>query len=396
MDKAVTMSEATDGRLKRYMRDPSFVNFYNTIKSPETKIMYVGHMERYMKHMKVKKFSDLLKQDRKKIQSNISKFLADKSGELRAKTLGLYVSALWHFYTYNDVTDINWVLIRGSLKEHQRAVKDRAYSVKEIRTMLTNANLKMKVIVLLMASTGMRVGSIPSLTIGNLQEVNRLYKITVYERTEQEYFTFCTPECRQAINDYIDYRKRQSEEVTNASPLIRETFNTGSAKSPKFITRAAINNLVSELLIKSGLRNVKEDRHERHETMMNHAFRKFYETTLIIAGVSPVVIDLLLGHHLKGTHGNYAKIPEDELLKIYLGVSDKLTFFAESKLKEEVKQLQAKVSREAMLQEQIDELKRQQQAAATNFAELLGSDPDKMAANLQRFLAWQKKALSTP
>ena len=38
-----------------------------------------------------------------------------------------------------------------------------------------------------------------------------LYKVQVYARTRDKYFTFCTPECAKAIQEYLDYRKRCGE-----------------------------------------------------------------------------------------------------------------------------------------------------------------------------------------
>ena len=43
--------------------------------------------------------------------------------------------------------------------------RDRAYTDKEIKTLLDSADLRMKVILLLMASSGIRIGAIPDLKL---------------------------------------------------------------------------------------------------------------------------------------------------------------------------------------------------------------------------------------
>jgi hypothetical protein len=55
---------------------------------------------------------------------------------------------------------------------------------------------------LLMSSSGMRVGALSLLKIRNLEKIDKysLYKITVYENEYEEYVTFCTPECAKAID----------------------------------------------------------------------------------------------------------------------------------------------------------------------------------------------------
>ncbi len=56
----------------------------------------------------------------------------------------------------------------------------------------------------------MRVGAIPDLRIEHLQKVHdqkstaKLYQITAYDGFKEGYITFCTPECRTAIENYIN------------------------------------------------------------------------------------------------------------------------------------------------------------------------------------------------
>jgi hypothetical protein len=67
----------------------------------------------------------------------------------------------------------------------------------------------------------MRIGAISTLTIRNIDDT----KITVYENDKEEYFTFVTRECKQAIYSYIDIRSRYGEKITDDSFLIREQFD---------------------------------------------------------------------------------------------------------------------------------------------------------------------------
>lgn len=64
-----------------------------------------------------------------------------------------------------------------------------------------------------MASTGLRVASIPSIKIKHLERIDKyyLYKITVYENSNEEYYTFCTPECASFIDEYLYYRQRNGK-----------------------------------------------------------------------------------------------------------------------------------------------------------------------------------------
>jgi len=63
------------------------------------------------------------------------------------------------------------------MPEQIKVNRDRAYTHQEIGKMLEVADERMRVVVLLLASTGMRIGAIPFTKMRNLQE----NKITVYE-----------------------------------------------------------------------------------------------------------------------------------------------------------------------------------------------------------------------
>jgi integrase len=65
--------------------------------------------------------------------------------------------------------------------ESIKKVADRAYTREEIRKVLDVSDLRTKIISLLMASSGIRIGGLPSLRIRNLEKINNIYKITVYE-----------------------------------------------------------------------------------------------------------------------------------------------------------------------------------------------------------------------
>ncbi len=57
----------------------------------------------------------------------------------------------------------------------------------------------MRVLNLLLASSGIRIGAEPRLRLRNLDDK----KITVYEGDRKEYFSFISLECKKAIDDYL-------------------------------------------------------------------------------------------------------------------------------------------------------------------------------------------------
>ena len=135
---------------------------------------------------------------------------------------------VFHFYEMNDIV-LNKKKIKMFQGEFIKRARDRAYSHEEISRILNVSDLRMKVMVLLMASSGMRVGSIPSLRLRNLEkrdQHDKVYKIIIYENSGDEYYTFFgTPECASFIDLYLDYRHKNGEKLDKDSFLIRDQFD---------------------------------------------------------------------------------------------------------------------------------------------------------------------------
>ena len=82
--------------------------------------------------------------------------------------------------------------------------------------------------ILLLASTGIRIGGVPDIKLKNLNKISehKLYKVIVYAGYKDEYFCFTTPEAAKAIDTYLQYRERYGEKIIPESYLFREQFNT--------------------------------------------------------------------------------------------------------------------------------------------------------------------------
>ena len=135
---------------------------------------------------------------------------------------------------------LNWVKVSSYLGENTRKFKDRAYTTEEIQKLLTKCDERMRVVILILSSTGMRIGGAINLKLKHLVKIKEygLYQITIYENTTSEYYCFTTPEATAAIDSYLAYRERYYEKLAPESPLIREQFNRNnpdSARNPRHL-----------------------------------------------------------------------------------------------------------------------------------------------------------------
>ena len=71
----------------------------------------------------------------------------------------VHYSAIHHFFEINDVA-LNSRKIKKFLPSNDSYREDRPYSIEEISRMLGKCDIRQRVIILLLASTGMRVGAV--------------------------------------------------------------------------------------------------------------------------------------------------------------------------------------------------------------------------------------------
>ncbi len=161
-------------------------------------------------------------------------------------------SALQTFLDINDYTGINWIKIRRFKGEFYTVVEDRPYTREEVRTLVDNArSLRDRAIILLLSSSGLRIGGLIRLQLKNIKKIEKysIYQIEVYKKSREQYITFCTPETRAAIEEYLEWRKRLGEKLTPESPLFRLEFETkfGARALAKPVRRTSVYNAIKKL-----------------------------------------------------------------------------------------------------------------------------------------------------
>ena len=95
--------------------------------------------------------------------------------------------------------------------------------------MLAVSDERMKCVVLILTSTGMRIGGLAGLKISSLKKMeeygHKIYRLTVYEGSSEEYICFTTSECASVIDLYLGQREMWGEKLKPDNPLIRREFD---------------------------------------------------------------------------------------------------------------------------------------------------------------------------
>jgi len=262
--------------------------------------------------------------------------------------------------------------------KHYNVVEDKPYTREQILMLVDAAPLRDKCIILLMSSAGLRRGALQHLRIRDITKIDKysLYRINIYKKEQEQYITFCTPECAKYIDQYLDWRQRPDEKLKPNSPLLRIKFDTiTEINVPKTISPYVVTEIIHNLLDNTGVRAPNETR-QRTELMQTHGFRKFYKTTCINAGVHPLYSEYLMGHR-SGLTKSYFKPTDQELLEGndkalgYVAAINDLTINEEHRLHKKIDELTKENKIELMEIKHRDDLKTMREEMEANLGSCL-------------------------
>lgn len=247
--------------------------FFNSLSSDFTKRSYKVFMNKYLQIVGYKDLSELLAKQPKEIENDLIDFIISlKDRGCKHSTIINYVKPVLGCCKVNDIV-LNVDKVNRFMPKYVRNKTTRAYENSEIQAMLDVADERLKVVIHL-ACCGLRIGSIPDLSIGSYQGVSvpasgqDLYKISVYEGEPEAYVTFCTSECRKAIDAYLDMRSRYGEELSKNHPLVREQFDR---RDPFAVAHP---RRIQRITLRKKLRDGRSSRHKDQNTIRGWTKRR--------------------------------------------------------------------------------------------------------------------------
>jgi hypothetical protein len=182
-----------DSSTKMHLQQQYYRNFLESIRTQAARQTYDFHFKKFTQFIEGTE-GNLLNENPRVIESRIIDYIIYLKNKGRSRSLvSTAVCAISHFYTMNDVV-INKKKINTFVGARTNKHKDIGYNTNQIRRLLEVCDDRIKVMVLLFASTGMRLGALPTLKMRNCRSVNiendrqiKLYQITIYEGEPEEY-----------------------------------------------------------------------------------------------------------------------------------------------------------------------------------------------------------------
>jgi integrase len=361
--------------------DP-LTEFFDAIKNSNTKRNYERDLSKFFSSESLKlpgplkeqarEFSKKAKSDPIWATNQINEYiryqkLRAEKGEISESNIGNYYKPIRLFCEENDIL-LNWKKISRRIPNGRHAADDRIPTLEEIKKLLAYPDRRVRIAVLIMLSSGCRIGALSDLNYGHIEVIEKAgevlaAKVRFYPGTNAQYFSFITPETYQEIKEYIDFRKENGEKVTKDSPVFRDLFvpelgAKGEPHRPKALGYNPLRNQIYKAYVKTGLRKHLPEGKKRHEFSADHAFRKFF-TTVCLKHTSSLNVQILRGDDT-GLMESYNRPSEEYLLGEYLKCIPDLSIFQAQALpiSQDVEELKRQLAeeREKRLELEIQQL----------------------------------------
>ena len=293
-------------------------------------------------------------------------------GDVTAGTVRNYYKPAKLFCDMNDVV-VNWKKItKGMIREKQHG-DDRAPTLDELRELVKYPDRRIRPIVLVMISSGIRSGAWDYLKWKHIIPIKQngvivAAKIIVYAGEPDFYYSFITREAYDACLEWMNFRASYGETITGESWLMRDTWqkidtkhssNVGMINYPKQLTSKGIKSLMDRAIRTQKLDIImkKGDNHNtRREWKALHGMRKTFNSVLVNGNCNYTIKERLMGHDTK-LENNYFKPRESDLLNEWLKFADELVLSEEVRLRQQVEMLTIEKSKVDQALSDIQDMK---------------------------------------
>lgn len=196
-------------------------------------------------------------------------------------TINIYVAAVKKWLK------VNGVKLEGEIELPTSWIveRDRIPTRSELRKLYSVGSLTDRVILTLAVSSGLRASTIVNLRIGDIDLDNEIPVIKVRpeiakDRPRRGYITFCSPECREHILQYLEYKGNFDPDnyllEWNGRPY---TPHTLSVKWDRLLRKAGLT-----------------DKSRKWFKLRFHTLRKYFKTYATLSGIPSDVVEAFMGH----------------------------------------------------------------------------------------------------
>ena len=273
-------------------------------RSENTKKTYLKGLAKFVEYKQIQNLDQFVeevkqKQNQNEIVKEFAVYLASKN--LAPKTVAAWISSLKKFFAANGLkVDVDIPIKIFNIHEDVLPNKE------DLKRILSEVDLRMKVIITMLASSGMRIGELHNLKLGDIdlsKEIPTIKIKGVGAKERKSRITFISKEAKKFLEEYLNQRKSLGEELNENSPVIaREDGKPMSYQNIQYLLEGVFRRYSKKV--------------GKRYTLHAHCLRKWFKTQLISAGVPAPIVDRLTGHS-RYLAQEYELYTEDQLREWY-------------------------------------------------------------------------------
>lgn len=277
-----------------------------------------------------------------------------------------YITCVRTFFLYQriELTTADWRLLKPRLPKGGARTEEDELDHEVLRSILSHGDARLRALVLVMASSGMRLNETLSLTLSDIKLDTKPAEIWIsgeITKTGDSRMVFITEEGKKAVKEWLKerdaYIKLAWARTTGFSRRkIMERSPNGDDRLFPFTNQTAC--LAWENAVrKTG--SLKYDPKTKRATLHLHMLRKFFRSNLGLHA-KDVVVESLMGH-AGYLGGSYRRLTRDQLRQAYLKAEYALTIMGDTVSSEKI----ASIAREnEELRKKVAEIEKQQEENA--------------------------------
>lgn len=361
-------------------------DFLNTFTNKGSVLSYKKALLNYLNFFDIEP-SEYLTRDKKQLQTDITEYRNHLvTNGYAPKTVHNYITPVKMFLEHHEI-DIPvkfWRNLKGrdkTSKRVERKSKKHILTKEEMRKLLSHASIKYRAIILTACTSGLRREEIINITLDDIDlryDCPRIRIRPEVAKNGQEGFTYCSPEAKESIQEYL--KIREQEKLLDAK-MRKARYNDTSERKELFLcSYDRLGRSFTKLVDTSGLTEMNENLLSNRRTITFHTLRNYFITNFSKSNPDYAKVFANQRTDLERT---YWEISKEEADEIYAKGVSHLFVFKEDVTSKKVKELEEKQDAK---DKQLEELEQKYKELERKYAEQLHKNMDEKVNDLSKLI----------
>jgi len=296
--------------------------FLANYKSQSTRHTYKCFLNRFFKEIGVD--PDNYFHEKRDYEADVRNFWLGFDNNAPPKTIYTALTAIRTFLSEYEIELPSkfWRHIHNRTKGNRAVTIDKVPSLIDLKKILTYADIRVKAFYLALLSSGMRIGELCKIKLGDIDFNGNPTKVNIraqYTKSGNNRITFFSSEATKAVNEWLLEREKYLNVACKRAKVFQQ-YHKRTQEKPLDdkrlfpFTPSTIRYSWNRLLERADLDSTDEQ--TKYHTYHVHVLRKFFRTYMSLI-IPYDIVEALLGHEGYLTTC-YRRYSEEQLGQFYL------------------------------------------------------------------------------